>query len=252
MIDIGYIALHRKFNQWEWKSDPNMVALFIHLLVNANYVPKSWQGQIIERGQVVIGRKQLSLDTGISEQTIRTCLNKLKSTSEITIKPTNKFSILTIVNYDKYQGGQTESTSRSTSKLTNNQPTTNQQLTTMEEVNKEINKKKKKYITREKIDFDFDSSEWINITPEKIELWEKAYPACDIQLCLNQMATWLVANPTKVKSAYDRFITNWLKKEQDRGGNKSKTTVKKGKLRTYKEIYGEDGLTDAQREFEKC
>jgi len=34
------------------------------------------------------------------------------------------------------------------------------------------------------------------------------------------MAAWLVANPKQRKKNYQRFITNWLSREQDRGGTK--------------------------------
>ena len=40
----------------------------------------------------------------ISERAVRTALNHLKSTNEVTIKVTNQFSIVTIVNWAKYQG----------------------------------------------------------------------------------------------------------------------------------------------------
>lgn len=128
--DAGFIKLWHNLRNWEWFDDPNMLALWIHLLLKANWKDKNWRGIEIKRGQCVIGRKQLCKETGISEQTIKTCLNRLKSTSEITIKVTNKFSILTIVKYDLYNEKSKEVTSKITSKLTSNQPATNQQLTT--------------------------------------------------------------------------------------------------------------------------
>jgi len=118
----GWIKIHSKIVNWEWSNDSNMVSLLLHLLIRANYKPSKWRGIDIKRGQLLTGRKQLSKWTGISEQTIRTCIERLKSTSEITIQSTNKYSVISICNYDKYQ--QT-STSKSTSKLTNDQPATN-------------------------------------------------------------------------------------------------------------------------------
>lgn len=67
--------------------------------------------------------------TGISEQSIRTALTKLKSTSEITIQPTNKFSIITICKYEDYQRRESSTgqhiNQQTNQQLTNNQPTTN-------------------------------------------------------------------------------------------------------------------------------
>lgn len=129
----GWIKVHRKLFEWEWYSDSKMVHLFLHLLLSANHKDGKFQGVDIKRGQVLTGRHKLSAVTGLSEQNIRTCLFKLESTNEITIKTTNKNSIITLINYDLYQSesDNLESlTNKSTSKLTINQPTTNQQLTT--------------------------------------------------------------------------------------------------------------------------
>lgn len=123
----GYVKLYRKFAKWGWYQKSEMVHLFIHFLLLANHEDREWQGQPISRGQFITGRNSLSVDTGISPQTIRTCMGRLKSTNEITIKSTNKFSLISIVKWEDYQ---VKSTTKLTTKLTNNQPTTNQQLTT--------------------------------------------------------------------------------------------------------------------------
>jgi hypothetical protein len=71
--------------------------------MKANHEPKKWQGVIIERGQFLTGRNSICKDTGLSAQTVRTCIDRLKSTSEITIKSTNKYSVITIIKWEEYQ-----------------------------------------------------------------------------------------------------------------------------------------------------
>lgn len=72
-----------------------------------------------------------------------------------------------------------------------------------------------------RIVFDWNKYEWDGIEESDIETWQEAYPACAIRNSLNQMAEWLKSNPGKgKKSNYYRFIVNWLKREQDRGGNR--------------------------------
>lgn len=105
----GWIKIHRKLQDWEWYKDSNMVHLFIHLLINANTEDYKWKGVLIKRGQIAVGREALSRQTGISERSIRTCINRLKSTSEVTIKSTSKFSVITICNYEYYQMKNNES-----------------------------------------------------------------------------------------------------------------------------------------------
>lgn len=39
MIEGGFIALHRSLLKWEWYTDENTKALFIHLLLTVNYEP---------------------------------------------------------------------------------------------------------------------------------------------------------------------------------------------------------------------
>lgn len=133
MDNNGYIKLYRSLLDWEWWKDTNTLKVFLYLLLNANWKETKFKGYDVPKGGLVVGTNSLAETVGISTQSVRTALNHLKSTNEITIKSTNKFSIVTIVNWEKYQGCEEELTSKSTSKLTNNQQTTNKQLTTEEE-----------------------------------------------------------------------------------------------------------------------
>jgi len=130
----GWVKTHRKIVAWEWYKEPYMFHLFSHLILSANHEPGKWKGIDILPGQVVTGRYSLSKETGISEQSLRTCLNRLKSTGEITIKSTNQFSLITIMNWPLYQG---TSTNDSTNEPTSDQPATNQRPTTNKNVKKE-------------------------------------------------------------------------------------------------------------------
>lgn len=125
----GWIKLHREITKWEWYDKSEMVHLFLHFLLLANHKKKSWRGQVVEGGQFITGLQSLKRDTGISTQTLRTCIKRLESTGEITNRSTNKYRIITIVNWEEYQSDDKKLTSKLTSKLTNNQQSTNKQLT---------------------------------------------------------------------------------------------------------------------------
>lgn len=137
----GWLKLFYQFREWEWYGDPNMVALFIHLLLRANFKPVRRKGEVYGRGVVLTSREELSRETGISERTIRTCLTRLKTTNEITIKATKQGSVITLTNYDKYQSQNAESDQRndqpSDQRVTNDRPTTDQRVTSSIEVKKE-------------------------------------------------------------------------------------------------------------------
>lgn len=128
-INRNWIKLFTKFSTWEWYKDQNTKSLFIHCLIKANWKDGKFEGKTIPRGSFVSGRKKLAQELGMTEQEVRTAQKHLISTNEITISTTNKYSIITVVNYELYQ----QVNQVSNQQLTNNQPTTNQQLTTIEE-----------------------------------------------------------------------------------------------------------------------
>lgn len=61
-----------------------------------------------------------------------------------------------------------------------------------------------------------DSGDWVGITQQLRILWGKAYPALNLDAELASAAAWIVANPSNRKSNYQRYLTNWLKRAQDR------------------------------------
>jgi hypothetical protein len=125
MANEGYIKLYRKMKKWGWYKDQNTKDVFLHLLIEACYEPCFYRDTALEVGQVAMTVKEISEETGISVQSVRTSLNRLKSTNEITIETSNKNSLITVQNYSDYQGDNKPSNKQ----LTNNQQTTNKQLT---------------------------------------------------------------------------------------------------------------------------
>lgn len=128
-----YIKLFRKIEDWWWYTDTPTKCLFLHLLIKANIRDTSFRWIPIKKWSLITGRLKLSQETWLSEQQIRTSLDKLKSTNEITIKSTNSFSFITIQNWESYQD-------KSTNESTNEQPTDNQRITTGGEGKKERRK----------------------------------------------------------------------------------------------------------------
>ena len=133
----GWIALHRQFTQWEWFGKPEMVQLFIYLLISATHEDTQWRGMTIKRGQIATSLEKIAFATSLSVRTIRTCLNRLKTTNEITVEATNKQTLITICNYDKYQGINADSDKRNdkqsdmpTDKHTTNKRQANDKQTT--------------------------------------------------------------------------------------------------------------------------
>lgn len=131
----GWIKLHRSISEWEWFSDMYVWTLFTHLLVEANHEERKWKGVILKPGDVIFGLPEWSKKTGISIQSLRTALDRLKSTGELTRKNYNKFSVISINNWDEYQ----TTNRRTNSHLTGNQQATNNIIRSKEDIrSKEI------------------------------------------------------------------------------------------------------------------
>lgn len=121
----------------------------MHCILKANHKDNKWQGNLIKKGSFITSLKTLSLETGISTQSIRTILKRLETTKEIIVKSTNKNRVITICNYDSYQ----EINNDANKQLTNNQQTTNKQLTT---------NKNDKNVNNDKEDVVYDTNTFIN------------------------------------------------------------------------------------------
>lgn len=200
MENNSWVKLYRKLEEWRWLDEPNTFCLFIHLLLMANHKDTKWRGQEIKKGQLLTGRKQLSERTGLSERTIRTCLTRLKSTSEITIKSTNKFSIISICNWDNYQS---KTTSRITSYPPNKRPANDQQPTTSKNV-----KNVKKVKNRE-----HSLAYLSSMGKEEAEILSASFPLTGSEI-LNEAsaaADWVTANGKRYQD-YKAFFRNWLRR----------------------------------------
>ncbi len=99
----GYVKLHRKFLDWGWYTDTNTKAVFLHLLLIANHKDTFFQGKRIRRGQCVISYPSLAEKLGLTKMQIRTACEHLSTTGEIHRQGTNKYTLITIQNYDDYQ-----------------------------------------------------------------------------------------------------------------------------------------------------
>lgn len=121
MCDGNFIKLNRKILEWEWYKDINTKIVFIHCLIKANWKESKFKGEVIGRGSFVTSRDKLADELSLTVQEVRTALTHLKSTNELTIKTTTKYTIITVNNYDLYQ----LSNQQTNQQLTNNQPTIN-------------------------------------------------------------------------------------------------------------------------------
>lgn len=103
----GWIAIHRKLLENPITSKPDYLSVWVHLLLMANHKETSFiwnnQKQILKEGQLLTGLKVLSKKTGVAQGTVYRILNYLENEKQIEQQKTTKFTIITIVNWSKYQ-----------------------------------------------------------------------------------------------------------------------------------------------------
>lgn len=185
MEDRTYIKIFRKMLGWGWYGDTNTFRVFMHILLNANYKESEFRGHKIPAGACVFGRKAWAKELGLSERQIRTALEHLKSTNEVTTKATNKFTIIHVENWGFWQIEEGKATTKTTNKKSNERPTTDQQPTTSKESKKVRNtttptiEEVRAYVSENNLNIDadyfykyYETAEWKDVKGHPVKNWK--------------------------------------------------------------------------------
>ena len=227
----GYILIHRKLLEWEWYSSVNDTRLFIHCLLKANWKDGRFKGMVIPRGSFVTSFNSLVEETGLSRQQVRTSLEHLKSTHEITQDTNHQYSIITINKYNEYQIDNTQSNKR----ITNEQQTSN---TNRININKEI----KEINIKENIKRKYGMFENVLLTDDELQKLKDRFN--DYEEKIEKLSSYIASKGAKYKSHYatilnwsrqdDKNIPGWFNKETE----KKKLTKREEKL--FNELFEEN------------
>ena len=116
-VDAGWLQNHKLWAFWCWclmkathkEYDQVVGCQVVHLFP----------------GEFVFGRKKAAEELRVSEQEIRTMVDSMRIRKNLTIKTTNKFSVISIINWNTYQDIEFIFNQQINQLLTNKQPTTN-------------------------------------------------------------------------------------------------------------------------------
>ena len=150
-----FIKLDRNITKWRWYKNANTMRVFIHILIEANINNNPFENIIIKRGQLPTSYEKIANTLNLTIQEVRTAIQHLKSTGEITVKRYSKFQVITVVGYSYYQD-------KSTVKKTINQQSLNNQST--------INQQQLKNIKNNKEDKEDGSPS--GVAPNGVEYYE--------------------------------------------------------------------------------
>lgn len=186
----GWISIHRKLLEKGYANRPAYVSVWVHILLMANHKKREmmWNGGliVIKPGQFITGRKQISEKSGVPQSTVEDILRLFENTQQIRQEKTNKYRLITILNWDKHQSP-------------DNQPTTSrQQADTNNNVNKENNiaeqsselfiKEKTMWKQKEEDVIDYDSGEKVISEEDKQKSLNKKHNEIK-QILINWLIT---------------------------------------------------------------
>lgn len=213
-MNLGWIKLHRQLRDHPRFRDAAWVQVWTWVLMSATHatVDMMFDGQRItlNPGQLITSVKTICRDTGQTPAVVRRILNTLEIDKQISKQTDNRRTLLSVTCWDQFQ---------ETDKQTNNQTTIKQQSNNNKQECKKERMKEQTVATTQPVGWSVAGG-WDGITDgDRIE-WAAAYPACDIDRQLAAMTQWLKSNPAKArKSNWRRFVTSWLTRTQDRGGD---------------------------------
>ena len=100
----GFIKLHRNVLEWQHWGEPNVVVVFLTLLLLANHKKGWWQGLRCGRGETFVTIDTLCNYTKLSRPTIIRILKLLEDSGEVTRKKVDQKHTKTIIRkYSQYQ-----------------------------------------------------------------------------------------------------------------------------------------------------
>ncbi len=106
-MNRGYVKIYRKSLDAGWLKNHKLWVFWTWCLLKAAHCEYDaivgLQRVHLMPGQFIFGRRVAAGETGLTEREIRTILEFLKKSGNLTIKTTNKFSVITIVNWRTYQ-----------------------------------------------------------------------------------------------------------------------------------------------------
>ena len=106
-MNDGWICLHRKILDHPLYKDSQFIHIWIYLLLNATHKHRKarFKGETIELkpGQLITGRLSISKVTGVHPSKVQRVLKMLNIDHQIEQQACNVNSLITIVNWDRYQ-----------------------------------------------------------------------------------------------------------------------------------------------------
>jgi hypothetical protein len=127
-MNSGFVKLWRKSIAGGWLKNHKLWTFWTWCLMKASHkeydLIVGCQQVHLMPGDFIFGLNRASEELEMSVRSIRTILDFLKNSKNMTIKTTNKFSVISIVNWDTYQGEDSKNDKQNDKPPTNHRQTT--------------------------------------------------------------------------------------------------------------------------------
>lgn len=238
----GFIKIDRQILEWRYHDCYYAFTIWMHILLLANWTDGYFKGNPIKRGELVTSINNLMLVTGIkSDNTIRKWLKVFESEEMISLKSTNKYTHINIVNYNKFQDvGETlaELNAQQSAYQTAHQSA--QRSADNIRIIRNIRSKEDINTTcPEQTSFASEQATGLpplilkdgsrfHISENHLNEFMDAYPGVDVRDQIMKMSQWLKVNPTKrkTKNGIMRFINSWIARSEREMINASQSSTK--------------------------
>lgn len=238
----GFIKIDRQILEWRYHDCYYAFTIWMHILILANWTDGYFKGNPIKRGELVTSINNLMLVTGIkSDNTIRKWLKVFESEDMISLKSTNKYTHINILNYDKFQDvGETlaelnaQQSAYQTAYQSAQRSADNiriiRNIRSKEDINNtcpEQTSFASEQVTGLPPLILKDGSRF-HISENHLNEFVDAYPGVDVRDQIMKMSQWLKVNPTKrkTKNGIMRFINSWIARSERETINASQSSTK--------------------------
>jgi DNA-binding transcriptional regulator YhcF (GntR family) len=207
MSDSGWIKLHRKILKNCISDRPDYAWLWITLLLLANHDETTfmWNNEkhTLKKGQLITGRKKLAMQTGVTESVIYRALNYLENEQQIKQQKTNKYTVITILNWNRYQDSEQDNAQQKNNKRT----TKEQQADTYKNDKNEKNIYTHTYTTLESVNDDLVFQELSDKYNTTIDVVRNAY---------DNLENYVGSKKNREYANYKKALINFLKGDLER------------------------------------
>ena len=237
----GFVKMWRSIDQSDIADDYELRILFLDLVRWANWKPKTLRsGTKLARGQLVVSQVKLGKAYRCGKTTVHRRLSALSKMGMIICGQVTGQSgtLVTICNYSFYQDG-TREDGQASGQVADSLRTGSGQVADTEEEGRRLEgrrlegKKKTKSAvdaTHRPAQSESNGSVVVDGFPvlggknwdlrqTKFEEWVEAFPAVDVAAEVRVARQWLRDNPKRRKKDVNGFLSRWLARCQEKGGN---------------------------------